>query len=81
MQIRKTAQTIDLGTLSFNSLTNLQNTLPLIQMSLNKNSVYCVMPQSSKPPDTCKWGGPKWQGILWLLQQFPLHRFFEHENG
>ena len=33
-------------------------------MSLNKNSVYCVMPRSSKPPDTCKWGGPKWRGIL-----------------
>ena len=37
-------------------------------MSLNKNNVYCVMPRSSKPPDTCKWGGPKWQGILQLLQ-------------
>ena len=33
-------------------------------MSLNKNSVYCVMPRSSKPPDTCKWGGPKLRGIL-----------------
>ena len=40
------------------------NTRPLIYMSLNKNSVYCVMPQSSKPPDTCKWGGPRWPGIL-----------------
>ena len=27
------------------------------------------MPRSSKPPDTCKWGGPKWQGILQLLQK------------
>ena len=42
----------------------LQNTRPLIYMSLNKNSVYCVMPRSSKPPDTCKWDGPKWPGIL-----------------
>ena len=33
-------------------------------MSLNKNSVYCVMPRSSEPPDTCKWGGPKLRGIL-----------------
>ena len=33
-------------------------------MSLNKNSVYCVMPRSSKPPDTCKWGRPKLRGIL-----------------
>ena len=42
----------------------LQNTPQLIYMSLNKNSVYCVMPRSSKPPDTCKWGGPKLRGIL-----------------
>ena len=33
-------------------------------MSLNKDSVYCVMPRSSKPPDTCKWGGTKRPGIL-----------------
>ena len=33
-------------------------------MSLNKNSVYCVMPRSSKPPDTCKWGGNELRGIL-----------------
>ena len=26
----------------------------LIYMSLNKNNVYCVIPRSSKPPDTCK---------------------------
>ena len=44
----------------------LQNTRPLIYMSLNKNSVYCVMPRSSKPSDTCKWDGPKWPGILQL---------------
>ena len=42
----------------------LQNTPQLIYMSLNKNSVYCVMPRSSKPPDTCKWGRPKLRGIL-----------------
>ena len=42
----------------------LQNTPQLIYMSLNKNSVYCVMPRSSKPSDTCKWGGPKLRGIL-----------------
>ena len=33
-------------------------------MSLNKNSVYCVMPRSSEPPDTCKWGGNELRGIL-----------------
>ena len=37
---------------------------------LNKYNVYCVIPQSSKPPNTCKWGGPKWQGILRLLLMF-----------
>ena len=42
----------------------LQNTPQLIYMSLNKNSVYCVMPRSSKPPDTCKWGGNELRGIL-----------------
>ena len=36
------------------SWEQLQNTPQLIYMSLNKNSVYCVMPRSSKPPDTCK---------------------------
>ena len=48
----------------------LQNTPQLIYMSLNKNSVYCVMPRSSKPPDTCKWGGPKLRGIL-KFSRFP----------
>ena len=42
----------------------LQNTPQLIYMSLNENSVYCVMPRSSEPPDTCKWGGLKLRGIL-----------------
>ena len=32
----------------------LQNTPQFIYMSLNENSVYSVMPRSSKPPDTCK---------------------------
>ena len=32
----------------------LQNTGPLICMSLNKNSMYCVMPRSIKSSDTCK---------------------------
>ena len=36
------------------TVEQLQNTPQLIYMSLNKNSVYCVMPRSSKPPDTCK---------------------------
>ena len=32
----------------------LQNTRPLISISLNKNSNYCYIPRSSKPTDTCK---------------------------
>ena len=45
-----------------------------------RHSVYCVMPRPSKPRDTCKLGGLKLQGILQLLQQFPFHRFLEHET-
>ena len=50
-------------------LEQLQNMWPIIYMSLNENSIYCIRLQSSKPPDTCKWGGPKWPGIL----QFRRH--------
>ena len=50
------------------TLEQLQNTPQLIYMSLNKNSVYCVMPRSSKPPDTCKWGGNELRGILKFSQ-------------
>ena len=32
----------------------LQNTRPLISISLNKNSYYCYIPRSSKKTDTCK---------------------------
>ena len=32
----------------------LQNTWPLICISLNKNSNYCYIPRSSKHTDTCK---------------------------
>ena len=32
----------------------LQNTRPLISMPLNKNSVYFVIPHSTKGPNTCK---------------------------
>ena len=49
---------------SYDRTEQLQNTPQLIYMSLNKNSVYCVMPRSSKPPDTCKWGGNELRGIL-----------------
>ena len=46
---------LDLNTIiTVVDLEQLQNTPQLIYMSLNKNSVYCVMPRSSKPPDTCK---------------------------
>ena len=53
-------------------LEQLQNTPQLIYMSLNKNSVYCVMPRSSKPPDTCKWGGLEFRGILKFSQKVKL---------
>ena len=33
----------------------LQNTLPLTYMSLNKNNIYCGLPRSSKPSDTCTY--------------------------
>ena len=36
----------------------LQNTLSLICISLNKNSIYCYVPRSSKHIDTCNgWAG------------------------
>ena len=36
----------------------LQNTPPLICISLNKNSIYCYIPRSSKHTDTCNgWTG------------------------
>ena len=41
----------------------LQNTGPLIYISLNDNSAYYVIPRSSKDFDTCKTGGPKWPCI------------------
>ena len=37
----------------------LQNTGPLIYISLNHNSAYYVILRSSKDFDTCKTGGPK----------------------
>ena len=56
----------------------LQNTPQLICMSLNKNSVYCVMPRSSKPPDTCKWGRNELRGILKFSRNMshPRRRYF-----
>ena len=55
-------------TLAFlNSLLSCNLVWWMTELFLNLN---CVMPRSSKPPDTCKWGGPKWQGILQLIQHF-----------
>ena len=67
--------------LEMENSAKLQNTLPFIYMSLNKNNVYCVRPRSSKPLDTCKWarGGPKWQGILQLLRK--LLKSVANETG
>ena len=31
------------------------------------------MPRSSKPPDRCKWGGPKLRGILKFSRSFKEH--------
>ena len=44
-------------------LAKLQNTGPLIYISLNHKDLYCVMLRS-KDFDTCKTGGPKWPCIL-----------------
>ena len=44
----------------------LQNTQPLISISLNKNSNYCYIPRSSKHTDTCKWSGR----VFWSCSQF-----------
>ena len=45
----------------------LQNTRPLISISLNKNSNYCYIPCSSKHTDTCKWSGP----VFWSCSEAP----------
>ena len=42
----------------FDHWAKLQNTPPLICISLNKNSIYCYIPRSSKHTDTCNgWVG------------------------
>ena len=39
-------------------MAKLQNTPPLICISLNKNSIYCYIPRSSKLTNTCNgWAG------------------------
>ena len=45
-------------------LAKLQNTGPLIYISLNHKGAYCVMLRSSKDFDTCKTGGLKWPCIM-----------------
>ena len=41
-----------------NCSAKLQNTTPLICISLNKNSIYCYIPRSLKHTDTCNgWAG------------------------
>ena len=44
-----------------------QNTRPLIYIPLNNNRIHCYILRSTKHSDKCKWGGPKWPGILKLL--------------
>ena len=63
------------------SWEQLQNTLQLIYMSLNKNSVYCVIPRSSKPPDTCKWGRNELRGILKFSQKLLRKQLGIHSLG
>ena len=52
---------------------NIVERFPSPKRSSFENSVYCVMPRSSKPPDTCKWGGPKLRGILKFSRSFKEH--------
>ena len=60
---------------SLQLLEQLQNTRPLIYMSLNKDSVYCVMPRSSKPPDT--WSEADQSGrVFWSFAQFFFWIFY-----
>jgi len=51
--IRKTLEHFGFGK-GIISWAYLQNTPPLISISLNNKSAYCVMPRSSKRSDTCK---------------------------
>ena len=44
-------------------LAKLQNTGPLIYISLNHKGPYCVILRFSKDFDTYKKGGPKWPCI------------------
>ena len=48
-----------------------QNTRPLLCISLNTKSAYCVIPRSLKRSDKCKWCG---RGILKLLQKMNCSR-------
>ena len=53
-------------------IAKLQNTLPLICISLNKKSDYCYIPRSSKHTDTCKWSGhevAEYSAVLQKLRQ------------
>ena len=50
-------------------LAKLQNTPPLISISLNKNINYCYSPRSSEHTDTCKWSA----GAFWSCSlHFPF---------
>ena len=60
------------GCLLIDFLVKVQNTLPLICMSLNKNSIYCVMLRSSKNADQRKqW----WYRVAGYSAVAPLQPF------
>ena len=49
----------------FANKAKLQNTLPLICILLNKTSIYCYIPHSSKHADTCNgWAGVFYNNLL-----------------
>ena len=51
----------------------LQNSQPLIYISLNKNSNYCYIPRSSKHTGNVNEVFMEWQGILQLLRNRLFH--------
>ncbi len=51
---------------------------PLICMSLNKNSLYCVMPRSVKSADTVDRSGPAFCSCSYLVTSF-VFDYCRHE--
>ena len=49
-------------------------------MPLYKNNVNCVTPLSLKPPDKCKWGGPKLVLTVLLITQQAMKFLWDVDN-